>query len=258
MIRRCLVALCFLTRLPVSRGQVYDARDVGRSSMMFPLVGALIGGLSIGAAQLWLVVWPQAWSSAAFVATATTMLTTGALHQDALADMVDGFGGGRTREDVLRIMRDSAIGSFGTVALVLALLARVTCIATLLAQGHAWSWVITAAAVSRAASTVVGWWAPYAHADSGKGLGRAITDHVGPLEVLVATSIALAIVRGLGTWGFGVLLLAAILTFSMVRRCMRRLGGVTGDTLGATTELIDVAILLLGASVTLDGAHLIA
>src|SRR4029450_13138448 len=123
LIHDCKVALAFLTRLPVRHGRVWRDADLAGSMPLFPLVGALIGlagGLAYALALgLGLPPWP-----AATLALATSIRATGRLHEDGLADVADGWGGGRTREDKLRIMRDPRLGSYGTIALVLALLAR--------------------------------------------------------------------------------------------------------------------------------------
>ncbi|MGH6905574.1 MAG: adenosylcobinamide-GDP ribazoletransferase, partial [Geminicoccaceae bacterium] len=130
LLRDCKVALAFLTRLPVREEPPWPAADLAASAPMFPVVGALIGlaGAIAYALATWLGLppWP-----AAVGALATTIWLTGALHEDGFADVADGFGGGGTREAKLAIMRDPRIGSYGALALVLAVLARAGAVAGL-------------------------------------------------------------------------------------------------------------------------------
>ncbi|MGN4075305.1 adenosylcobinamide-GDP ribazoletransferase, partial [Burkholderia gladioli] len=117
--RYFFVALGYFSRVPVPRRIGYAAGDLGRAARYFPLVGVCVGALAAGVYLLAARIWPP--GVAVLLSMAASLVATGAFHEDGLADSCDGFGGGYTREDVLRIMRDSRIGSFGAVALVLAL-----------------------------------------------------------------------------------------------------------------------------------------
>ena len=172
LVHDCKVALAFLTRLPVAPEPTAAGSRLGASVVMFPVVGALIGLLGGGgyALAFWLGLPPL---PAATVALATTIWLTGALHEDGLADVADGFGGGRTREDKLRIMRDPRIGSYGALALVLGLLARAGALAALAAPRHVMAALVAAGAVSRAALAAVMTTLPLARADGlAAGAGR--------------------------------------------------------------------------------------
>ncbi|MCR9165089.1 MAG: adenosylcobinamide-GDP ribazoletransferase [Nannocystaceae bacterium] len=239
---RFFAALSFLTRLPAPGAASFGPREVGRGALCFPLVGAIVGGIT--AASGWLLEGALPTWLVATLAVAVTIRCTGAFHQDALADFVDGFGGGLTREAVLRIMHDSSIGAYGTVALVLALLVRVGCTAALIDAG-AWGLLVAAGALSRWPSVLMGAAFPYAHAE-GKALGRALTDHIGLCECVGASASAV----GIGAWlgpgiaGGGVLVCLAVgAWFSWT--AMRRVGGVTGDTMGAATEACELATLVV-------------
>ena len=124
--RAFATAVQFLTRLPVPGGASADpssyGADIGRALALFPLVGGLIGGATALALWLGSLVWP--FPLAVLLALAAEARLTGALHEDAVADVCDAFGGGATREDVLRILKDSRIGSYGLVGLGLALALR--------------------------------------------------------------------------------------------------------------------------------------
>lgn len=245
MIRGLRCALAFLTRIPVGDA-AFDGRDVGRAVTWFPLVGLLVG------AVVWLVLVTFAASTsplvAATLATIVMAWLTGAFHLDALADMVDGFGGGRDREHVLAIMRDHVIGAYGGTALALALVLRVVVLATLAtAQGGA-CWVLAAPALAKWSTAALGTWTPYARREG--GLGAAITDHVGPTQLLGSSLLTLGLALALlGGHVVAALATLVVVTVGMGRLCMRRIGGVTGDTLGATAEVGELALLVLGTRV---------
>jgi len=247
LIRRLLTAIAFLTRIPINPKVAFDGSDVARATLFFPLIGCLIAAIQIG--LMWLLNQASVpYMLQALAATAAIALLGGGLHQDGLADMADGFGGGNTTEDVLRIMRDSTIGTYGGIALFLSLGTRVVALATLATAGD-WYWIVVAAALSRC-SIWVGWLMPYARAT---GAGAAVTQFAGPFEVCGATLMALVI--SISLIGSDVLLAVGlcVLVFVFIAwRCHRRICGITGDTLGATTEITEVLLLSLGA--TLVGA----
>ena len=246
---RLLAALALLTRIPVRRA--FDGRDVGRASVFYPLIGAGIGGLQLA---LWHVAGQRLPSlvGAVLLVAFSAWLTRG-LHLDGVADFVDGLGGGASREEALRIMRDSRIGAFGAMALILVLAAK---IAALDALGNAiYPAVVLAPALSRWSLVVLSFTMPYARKDG--GLTSAVTDHVRWLELVGASVLSIGLVcatsarLGLGMWG-GVALVSVVV--ALIARS--RLGGVTGDVLGANVELAEAAALVaaLGASTGSSGA----
>jgi adenosylcobinamide-GDP ribazoletransferase len=249
--RRLRAALAFLTRLPVTGDMVFDAADVGRGTLFFPVVGAALGVaeavLIFALAPLGLPALVQA-----ILATTAGALLTGGLHLDALADAADGLGGGRTREDVLRIMRDHVIGAYGAIALVLGLGLRVAALAALIERGAFLPWLVAGGALARWASPLLGRLLPYAR--DGGGLGAAVTDHVGATELGGATALALAIAAlAVGRGLLPSLVVLAAITAVVAAVCRRRLGGVTGDTLGAHTELCELGVLVVGVARTAGG-----
>ena len=245
-LRGLRVALAFLTRIPVPGAAHFEARDIGRAAPWFPVVGALLGCV-LGGLGLLVVAGGAPCALAATMVVAVTVWTTGAFHQDALADAFDGLGGGRDRADALRIMRDSTIGAYGAVALVVALALRITATAVLL-EGSAWGWLVVAPAVGRGASMLLGGLLPYARAHQA-GLGRALTDHVGVAQLWATGLVSLILALLVGWWMPLVLASAGLLTYRLGKAAHRRVGGVTGDVLGAATELVEVGILALGACV---------
>jgi adenosylcobinamide-GDP ribazoletransferase len=244
-----LACLRFFSRLPFpaapSGQDAYAAPDLSRLALMAPIAGALIG--SIGALALWIAYalgLPPLVSAG--LATGVLALTTGALHEDGLADVADGFGGGATRERKLAIMRDSRIGAFGAIALALSLILRVGALSALLehSPGRGAAALVLAGAASRAFCLLPLALLPPARAD---GLGAGVG--VGPRRAVAAGLVALIVAAALGLLALGLgsallawcLALAAALTMSAIAR--RQIGGQTGDVAGAAQQLAEIACL---------------
>jgi adenosylcobinamide-GDP ribazoletransferase len=250
LIAQFAAAVCFLTRLPAGHNPAFDAKDVARSARWFPLVGGLLGGISVAA--LWLL--SRVFSplvTAVLIVTIDAALT-GALHFDGLADTADGFGGGRTRADVLRIMRDHAIGSYGAVALVLVILLKIVTIAALADSRHAVPGLLLAPVLGRWSAVILSATESYARPSEDDGphsVGSPIR-FVGRRELLIATITAVTLAAAVGRWfGGASLLLVAAASICCGWHCRRRIGGVTGDTLGAGIEISECVVLLLFAAV---------
>lgn len=250
-LRVALAAVTFLTRIPGPRSLEHDPARLARACVWFPLVGVGVG--AVGAA----VLWPAArlWSPlvAAVLSTAATVWLTGALHEDALADACDGFGGGWDRTQVLAIMKDSRVGSYGVVGLALVLLARVSALA-LLAESS-----VATAARALVVAHALGRWSslpliralPYARDDEARS--RPFAASVTGSRLLVGSGAALAVVTlalaPMGLAAAGVTIAAAMLVTALAARYFRRrLGGMTGDCLGAANQLVELATYLVLAS----------
>ena len=236
--RSLLAAIAFLTRIPVGRWADLSSEDVSRSAAWFPAVGALVGGIECLVAWLLRPHLPPAVT--ALLVVAADALLTGALHYDGLADASDGFGGGKNRDDVLRIMRDHAIGSYGGVALALAIGAKIAVLAALL-NSSVWPLALVAAPMlGRWAILLLSAALPYARQTASVvvGMGRKALAW-GSFFIVVA----LAAGRDPRLWiaAAVVLVLTAILGFYY----RRKIAGITGDTLGAAAELAEVAVLVV-------------
>ena len=256
-VRVFCTAVMFLTRLPVPRWVGHDPAWLARSTASFPLVGVvvgLVGGLVVwGAAR----VWPP--TVAAALSTAATVWATGAFHEDALADSCDGFGGGWDRDQVLAIMKDSRIGSYGAVGLGLALITKVAAVAAIAAaDGRLALRVLVAAHVlGRWSSLPLIWGLPYvrpsAPGDDGSKSRPFAASVTGP-RLAAGTAVAVAAValaldaRAHPAAVAGALCLAAAVTALAARYFRRRLGGMTGDCLGAANQMVEVATYLLFAA----------
>jgi adenosylcobinamide-GDP ribazoletransferase len=221
-----LAAVSFLTRIPV--GADLDGDDVRRGAAYFPLVGAAIGA-STGVLSR--RMGPQ-------LALGAQTVLTGALHLDALADSADSLGSG-DRERALEIMRDSAVGSFGTAAICLDLMIKA---AALGRCEHSVGALATAGALSRAVPVLLSAGLPSAR-PSGTAQALSTTGTARALAAgAVGISLAWAVNRDLGA-----IAVATGVGLASAGFWRRKLGGVTGDTLGASIELCETAILLWSA-----------
>ncbi|RJF94641.1 adenosylcobinamide-GDP ribazoletransferase [Oleomonas cavernae] len=242
------LAASLLTRLAVGPPALLPPGTLGRSVWALPLIGGLVGlisGLALLVADgLGLGVW-----AVALVAVAAELLVTGAFHEDGLADVADGFGGGRDAPAKLAIMRDSRIGTYGAAALWVALTGRLVALAQIGgADGvDVMFWALIAAnAGARAAILLPMALLPPARAD---GLGASVGE-IDPERALSGGVFALGI--GLVCLGWGVVT-AALLTIAagalMTGLARRQIGGYSGDVFGATAQVALVAILLGVAAV---------
>lgn len=234
------LAVILLTRVPF--GRLRDpVPSIGAAAWAFPLAGLPVGLIAAGvmAAALFLGLSPLVVGG---LALAAQVIATGALHEDGFADLCDGFWGGITRERRLEIMRDSRIGSYGTVGLILLIGLRWLGLATL-AELEAIGAVIVVAMASRMAPVALMAWLPAARPDGlgaqGKGVGAA---RVMP-AVLLGGLPMLLLPQGLAALAVAAL---AVAVLALIAR--RKLGGQTGDVLGAGQQVAEVALLLtLGA-----------
>ena len=251
-LRHFLLALQFFTRIPVT-GRL--AQWVGFSPAMLrasaawlPAVGGLVG--AVGAAVFFgaLAIWPA--PVAALLCTIATVLLTGAFHEDGLADVADGLGGSQNRERALDIMKDSRIGAFGALALVLALGLKIALLSTLAMQGTAFAAavaVLTAHVLSRLAPLAVMRWLPYVGGEASKSrpLADALSGHALGIALLCSLpAVGLLVFAHGAATGMAALLAGAMYTWIMASWFRRRLGGFTGDCLGAMQQVVELVVYL--------------
>ena len=234
--RALLVALGFLTRIPVPSAVFGDARAQARSLAWYPAVGLLLGALL--ASLAWLLRDAAPLLRAALVLLAWLVLT-GALHLDGLADSADAWVGGMgDRARTLAIMKDPASGPMGVTAIVAVLLLKFAALASLPAR--AWPLLVLVPLLARAAAVGLFLTTPYVR-PGGLGAHLQRAPRVACVLAIVASLACCVPARGRGAW----MLLAALLVFALARRaCLRRLGGCTGDTAGALIELTEAALLV--------------
>lgn len=245
-LRHFAFAFAFLTRLslPTTKTGLHEG-TLASSMGLFPLVGALIGaagGLVFLLASSFLPPLPSA-----LIAIAALTLLTGALHEDGLADMIDGFGGGHDPKAKLKIMKDSLIGTYGALALFLSVSLRAALLAALPGMAGLWA-LIAAHTLSRATLPLILVFMRPARSD-GLGANAGIPD-----KTTIAIALALAAMIVLPILPFPTVMMAiaaaaiAALIVAIISR--RQIGGFTGDILGAIQQCAEIAVLLVvvGAS----------
>ena len=236
------LALQFMTRVPI-RFSGLDPARLSHASLWFPAVGLLVGILSASAYAL---VNPHLGRSlAALIAVFVTVIVTGGLHDDGLADCADAFGGGWTREDCLRILKDSRIGTFGALALILSVGSRILLLAAMPA-GVVIKYIIAAHVLARCTPLPLS--AALKPARGQEGLGGRMAGATSWLTVALGTAMAVAVaVLFLRASAWQPIVVVTFLTGASGAYYQYRLGGITGDCMGATIQLSEVAIYLCGA-----------
>jgi adenosylcobinamide-GDP ribazoletransferase len=234
-----VAATLFLTRVRLPR-RLGAPSSLTRALRAFPLVGAAIG-LAAGLVYWLAAVFGLAPLPAALLAIGTTAWLTGALHEDGLADCADGFGGGRDRAAKLAIMRDSRIGSYGVLVLVIGVGLRASALAAL-APADGVAALVAAHAMSRAAMPLLMALLEPARQDGlAAGLGR-------PSEFVLAQAVILGVLLcALVTGPFAAIValsFAALVLAGLETLARRQIGGYTGDVLGAAQQVTEIAILL--------------
>ena len=230
-------AIRFLTILPVRGG---DAPP-GRAAAFFPLVGALLGAAGAGVYLLAAKAFPV--SIAALATVAFWIAISGILHEDGLADVADAVRAGRPQERVLAILKDSRIGTYGAIAVLLSVLARWQAL-EYLAAPRVVETLIAAQAVPRAAMVAMAWCSR--PASSGLGVALASTLSTPAAIAAMAQGALAALLCG---WrpGFTMIAVAVLIVQAARSWFYRRIGGVNGDCLGFTEQLIEIFILLIFA-----------
>jgi adenosylcobinamide-GDP ribazoletransferase len=236
-----LCAVQFLTRLPTPPLHGFEPDWITRSARYFPLAGLLVGGLS----ALVLLAAGQVWSGwvPAILALGVGLLLTGGFHEDGLADTADGLGGGQTRERRLEIMKDSRVGTYGVLALVIVLGAKAATLATLTPVSAALT-LFAAHGVGRVAAVTVMAALPHV-SDRADAKYKPAPDGVKPVEVLIAAILGLwplLLAPPLGA--LAAVGIAAALAAAMALTARRLIGGYVGDVLGAVEQAAELGALL--------------
>ncbi len=254
-VRHFLLALQFFTRIPVTGALAawvgFSPAMLRESAGHFPGVGWVIGALGavVFGLALYLLPGEAGAMAAALLCMVATVWLTGAFHEDGLADVADGLGGSRDRARALEIMKDSRIGAFGAIALVLALGLKAALLATLAGQDEvaAVAALLAAHVLSRLAPLFVIRSLPYVGGDGGKAKPLADAISTGSMVTASAWSLpAMALLWATqplaNVLAAGVLLVAAVAW--LIHYFRQRLDGFTGDCLGATQQVCELAIYL--------------
>lgn len=234
-------AVRFFTRLPVPAWVGHSSAGLNRAARYFPAVGILVGLIAVLVYGLTSLVWPK--TLALLASMAATIYATGAFHEDGLADSIDGLGGGWDKAQVLTIMKDSRLGSYGAVGLVLVLLGKFLALVEL---REVWipAVLIAGHALSRFCSTTLIYYLDYVREDA-QAKSKPLATHLSRGELLIAGLFAGAALLMLPPGpAVRATLFAALVTVYCGRLFHRRLGGYTGDCLGATQQLTELAFYL--------------
>lgn len=245
-----LQAFSFLTILPVGHPSLSEEKELAKSMAFFPLVGLIIGLILAVGHYLFSFFFSQPlslWLSIGLLA----LLTRG-LHLDGFADTMDGLGSGGPKEKILEVMRDSRIGAFGVIGLILLIGAKYFALDQIPRTSIPYA-LILMVVTGRNAIVLVCYRSPYARPAG--GLAKPFTENLGVREITLSLATAFGI--ALGVMGIhGVAVFVGIGLFSLVYRYffIKKLGGVTGDILGGANELAELLCLLL--VVILEAIHL--
>jgi adenosylcobinamide-GDP ribazoletransferase len=236
-----LAATAFLTRVPVPHRD--PPPNLARAYRAFPLVGAAIG-MAIGAVDVLLLLIGLPAIAAAALALGAGALLTGALHEDGLADVADGFGGGSDKAAKLAVMRDSRLGTYGVLALMTAFVAKVGALCALPRAEVVFALMVTHA-LSRAPLAVMAATMPYARDGLAASVGRPDRSIAFAAAVLAVAIAFLALPANMA--------MAAIIVTALGATCcatlaQRQIGGQTGDVLGAAEQVCEIAVLVLLAA----------
>lgn len=240
MIRNFVTALQFLTIVTFSKKHRVEEADLARSMPYFPVVGFLLGVLIVYSDKALEWVFPHTIANAWLLII--YLVFTRALHIDGLADMLDGFMGGRDSETRLSIMRDSRIGTAGVLGIVFSLLLKYLSLNNLFGEEKAAA-LLTAPVLGRWSQTIMVFRANYSRE---RGMGRAFVGHLRLGGLIAATVVAAGLSVFVGARS-AVVVMPSVAAFTLIARrfIVGGIGGVTGDTIGAVSEMNEVIVLLL-------------
>jgi adenosylcobinamide-GDP ribazoletransferase len=244
-VRLFFIALQFFTRLPIPGWVGFESGWLHQSSRYFPAVGLVVGAAAASVYALAVLLWPPA--VAVLLSTIAGIYLTGAFHEDGFADMCDGLGGGATKQRALEIMTDSRIGAYGAIGIGLLLALKCAALSFLEAR-TAIAALLVAHPLSRLAATALIWRLDYVKQEGkSKPLAQRMSNRefaVAAFTVLIAPAVILAM--GWLTWvpliaGF---MAAGASAWWLARKFLRRLGGYTGDCLGAVQQASEAVFYL--------------
>lgn len=248
-LRLLLTAVMFYTRLPCPRWVGHAPEQLNRATVYFPLIGWLVGAVAAGVYWAAAQLWPA--PVAVLLSTGAGVLLTGAFHEDGLADVCDGFGGGWTRERILGIMKDSRVGTYGLVGLGLVLAIKVAVLSSAADPARPGLPVpvllLVAHPLSRLTALTFIRTLPYARADLADGKAKPVAQSMPNGRLAAAALLGLTPLLALALWRrqpalLGMLLPLLVLQLVLGRWFRKWLDGYTGDCLGATQQLAEALI----------------
>ena len=222
-----------------------ESKDLSSALPWFPVIGALLGLVLYALARIGMFLPFDHWHGGmAIIILAIGIWMTRGLHLDGVADWADSIGGNYSREKRLEIMKDSHIGAFGVIALILLLIAKWLAFERLLSSGSM-IWALIIMAISRDMMVELITTLPYAR--SGGGMGRPFVEGASLKHRLISHILCLFFCLPFRLWGFALWGLAMIITWIFRIRCQKGFGGITGDLLGTANEMIEVVLLFVCA-----------
>ncbi|TDX00078.1 adenosylcobinamide-GDP ribazoletransferase [Dinghuibacter silviterrae] len=245
-VRVFFTAVMFLTRLPVPRWTDHRPEYLRQAPRYFPWVGLIVGLIAAGVYEAARLVFPV--NIALVASMVSSILATGAFHEDGFADVCDGFGGGWTKEKILAIMKDSRLGTFGVIGLG-AMLGLKFLTLQALTGAPLVALLLFAHAASRLFPVAIMQTYPYA-GDTEASKSRDVTGRLQPVGILLALGVLVVPALMLPPAYLLTLVPAALVTFGLARYFARWIGGYTGDCLGAIQQVTELTIYL--------GAYIIA
>lgn len=238
MIKQFLILIQFMTRIPVFVNVEYDEEKLGKSIKYFPLVGAIIGIFLFGINFLAGKITGNRQIIAVIIVVAEIFIT-GILHIDGLADTFDGLFSYAKKERMLEIMKDSRIGTNGAVVLILYFMTKIILLSEVKPE-----YILLYPIISRLSTSMNAGLGEYARKD---GMSNGIIEKNGSKEAVI--SVAITVILSfliLRIKGLGVLAAAIVFILIFMRSVKKKIGGITGDTMGASLELTSILILLTG------------
>lgn len=254
-IRLFFIALQFFTRLPIPRWVGFQPEWLHHASRYFPLVGVVVAAATAAVYAAAAALFPA--PVAVLLSTAAGIYITGAFHEDGFADMCDGFGGATTAARVMEIMKDSRIGAYGAIGII-CLLALKCLTLSLLPTADAIAMLFVAHPLSRLAATTLIHTLDYARAE---GKAKPMAQEMSTPELTIAAvcaAVPATLLAAAGHISWGVIAgggaAAAIATIWLARKFVRRIGGYTGDCLGAVQQVTEVLFYLAALAGLHQGA----
>lgn len=264
-LRALVAAFTFLTRLPVGGLAAHDLTDLSRSATYFPVVGLVVGLIGAAAFAVAQLIWSPL--IAVVLSVAATVYATGAFHEDALADSLDGFAGGWTKEQVLAIMKDSRVGSYALIGVVFVVLAKIGALVSIHARSFGTllneaTSIASALNVTKAlivAHVVSRWssvWLIRTHAyvrleepGAKPAAGRPFVNATSNSQLVIATIFTLIVATlVIKSQAIAVMLASILVTWMAGRYFTARIGGITGDALGAANQFVELSVYLVLAA----------
>ena len=239
-----LTAIMFYTRIPIPKNIDFSEELLNKSTKFFPFIGWIVGGF--GALVFFACQFIFPLSISVILSMISTILLTGAFHEDGLADSCDAFGGGWTKEKILEIMKDSRIGTYGTVGLILILLIKYFCLTNVYVEQIPFV-LFAGHALSRYSATGMIFFSQYARDDAkskSKPIGKSLSSTDFLISLIFGSAPLLLISILYSYWYFLIILTIIPIVYFFKRYFEKWIGGFTGDGLGATQQISEIVFYL--------------